>query len=127
MIFLLSTFLIGLLNILYDGYKIKQEENVDHTYNLIFVAWLWSMVLFHQYQSQGYSIIKILSMIPLSAALRWVYHDLGLNLIRGLAFDYLGENSALDIWLKNQTRNQFENKMIVLAISLFLYLIPFFL
>jgi len=119
MIYLIITYLFIIAgDIFIDWFKIeKLNQAINHFSDAIAVglAYLfgaWMVSLFVEI-----SFLELLSVvIPLPAA-RWLLHDLGLNLARGKPFDYLGENSVLDAFLKRVELNQFIIKGAALVAS----------
>lgn len=73
------------------------SENIGSAFAILGTVWIEFAL--------GVSWQNALGLIIMAPSLRWFVHDLTLNYLRGLAWDYLGTRSKLDKFLR-----RFQNK-----------------
>ena len=79
MIFLLTTFVIGILNLNFDAWMIARNKEISHVFNTAVVGMLWIGSLAYLYLQSYYSIYEAGCLVFIAAALRWFYHDFFLS------------------------------------------------
>jgi hypothetical protein len=111
-ILILILFLIA--SILIDAYLIKKGKHISHGWNAFKTIFVGLLVLGWD-EPNNY---KLFSHLFIYLSSWWILFDIGLNLKRGLPFDYIGTEAELDKILKKIKINQFVVKIVVLTISL---------
>ena len=101
---MVSLMLMMVLNACVHFRKISRNEFIQYGHEniesgFLIVATILVQIIFGLHWLDG---IGLLIMAP---SLRWFVHDLTLNYLRGLAWDYLGTRSKLDKFLR-----RFQNK-----------------
>ena len=91
--------LIMVLNACIHFRKIAQNqfiqyspENIGSAFVIVGVVWIEFAL--------GLSWQDAVGLIIVAPPLRWIIHDLTLNYLRGLAWDYIGTRSKLDRFLR---------------------------
>lgn len=96
--------LILMLNSMIHFRKISRNEFIQYGPENLLSAVLIISVVAAQYLA-GISLHDAIGLVIVAPALRWIIHDLTLNYLRGLRWDYLGTRSKLDRLLR-----RFQNK-----------------
>lgn len=79
--------------------QIEQDNFIDYQRENLISASLIVLVGIVGFLT-GRSVRATLSVYILAPSVRWIVHDLTLNYLRGLPWDYLGTRSQLDIMLR---------------------------
>jgi hypothetical protein len=116
-ILILSLFLIA--SILIDAYLIKRKKHISHRWNAFKTIFVGLLVLGWDEPSN----LKVFSHMFIYLSSWWILFDIGLNLKRGLPFDYIGTEAELDKLLRKVKVNQFVVKIAVFLISLIIVLV----
>ena len=114
-ILILTLFLIA--SVLIDAYLIKKGKHISHGWNAFKTIFVGLIVLGWNEPSN----YKLFSYMLIYLSSWWILFDLGLNLKRGLPFDYIGTEADLDKLLRKVKINQFVIKIAVLIISIGIY------
>lgn len=83
-----------------DAARISRQEPITHTKDTLEVAVFYvvaSVVVYVLDQTTPWETFMVWILLP---ALRWNFHDVGLNLIRGLPLEYLGTAAWTDRLLR---------------------------
>lgn len=102
------------------------QRYVDHRLHTWIVAFVYLVISIGHAILLEISVKEYLAILPTFAGLRWIIHDLMLNLIRGRDWDYLGsgENAAkLDLFLAKLPVHMMISKLIFLGFMVILSLI----
>lgn len=96
----MSTLILALvLNAISHYKKIGNNEFIHYpSENLTSFVVIVFVVLFEYFITR--SLIHCAGLIVLAPSVRWIVHDLMLNWLRGLEWDYLGTRSRLDRFLR---------------------------
>lgn len=84
--------------------KIARHEFIQYNPENLFSTVLILAVIAAQYWA-GQNWVDSIGLLIVAPALRWIVHDITLNYLRGLAWDYLSTRSKLDKFLRT-----FQNK-----------------
>ena len=101
---MITLILILVLNACYHFRQIARNEFIRYDRENAISAVLIVAAIGVQYWA-GLHWVDAVGLVAISPALRWIVHDLVLNYLRGLAWDYLGTRSKMDKFLR-----RFQNK-----------------
>ena len=132
MIFLLTTFLIGIFNLNFDAWMIKNHREINHVLHTAIVGFLWVVSMMYLRIQGLYYIYESGVLFFIAAALRWFYHDFFLNVFRNKTVNYPDNENILslsrtDDFLIKTKMNQYQIKLNTLGLGILLYLIPHYL
>ena len=92
---------ILIANIFVDYVLIKEGKSIDHLKSsiswFIVYATCMTIVIFHY---EDVTLVELFELVLIWPFIRWIFHDMGLNLIRGLPLSYLGTTAKTDIFLR---------------------------
>jgi len=110
-----------IVSILIDAYLIKIGKHISHGWNAFKTIFIGLIVL----GWNEHSNYRLFSYMLIYLSSWWILFDLGLNLRRGLPFDYIGYKAKMDKFLRKVKINQFVIKIGVLIISILIcFLVP---
>lgn len=93
---------------------IQGNEFINYTQRNLIALGLFVGITAIYAAFSGYDVFFQLAYVP---ALRWIIHDLWLNYLRGLSWDYLGTRSRTDRFLRKMPVHQIIIKLSFLAVS----------
>ncbi len=112
---ILAFFALLCLNVADDYVTIKKQVNVSHGLNVVIYG-IIAMLM-----AAAFGDVAAVVLYP---AMRWLFHDAVLNVVRGLHINYLGEAAKLDrllTWLEERGVSQYFVKITLLLLSVWAY------
>lgn len=122
-IFAIIIVLLLAIDIWIDADLIKRNKSIEHPTHTFDIAVAFATLLGVcglYLEVPGRDYLSILVLIP---AIRWIIHDLGLNIARGLPWDYPHNRpraAKTDALLKRIPVNQVIIKLAFLVVSIFI-------
>lgn len=115
--------IIIILDVLSDSYRADVLQiQINHFTDTIKISIVYILLTYAVSNLGGYGFIIGFTNLLMLSSIRWILHDLLLNIVRDKPLDYLGsgENaSLLDQWLAKRPKwNQFTLKGIALLTTI---------